>query len=832
VHSLVLPSSPLLSGEPAETTLDLSRILPMALTSSSAIRPLLLPTGKADLIPVEILSEVFLLAVQDWRSTETDLMLVCHRWYAIVLSTPGLTSRLHIRRSTTKEVVQAFIQGRRTRLSVDVNMGDVGDGKDFNVDDFIASFMAAVQAASRWRSLYLTSFPPLGEYKASRTIVQPLESLQYFYMSQSCDLGDFFEPLMSAITTIAPSNLTYLQLRDLSALLYLCQPSCLHVFCSLTTLEIFLFKRMESPANILPHLHRLRNLGATYLHIPIYPPDASLPLIQTLESLFLRSVSVQWMAGKVFPALRRCSITFPHHIDTICLQPVAMPACSSLEFDSNGLGPLRYFHHLPLKSLTVTSGQWNARRGSRQLVAMCPIVLASAQSLTRLRLHVQCSEQLLTCMLGLVPALRSLTLGLASPRALSVAFFQAITAATFNAGSPCGMVALPSLSLWKEKAKLILDYKRWLRGPERTALIPVFGDIVSSHWLGEDFSLILRFGEHEPWLQVQKPVERICAVPDYEGIMIGISSPRGIIPLERTSVDPLREVPFDGEYFVAHQPLSMGCLLTFHDLVELRVRYDRNILPTALPPNLPLFRTLRVLDTKNIHPSFLAGQTFHKLERCRVSLRGEHPKLSEGPVTHMPVCTRLDVEDTTLLATLKLPQICELGASFDHPEFNMIWGTHIAVNANLSGLKLLHVYGWGQQAGLIQVLRCLPVLESLILGKGSYLDADFFGEFVSMDPNMSTVLRQSSDGCQISAILCPLLKRLLIERFDPTKTPERILLSKEVVSLRALGGSPLRRFTLFDFEYGRKFELIGQDGSFVVIEEVLHGGAKPFKLDI
>jgi hypothetical protein len=622
---------------------------------------------------VEILSEIFLLVLQDRPFTEMDLMLVCHRWYGIVLSTPGIASRLPIRGSTTNEVVQAFIQRRKTRFWVTVDMNDVRDGEDFNAEDFIASFVAAVQAASRWCSLDLISFPPPGEYKASQTIVQPLESLQDFEMSQSCDLGDFFEPLMSAIAGVAPPNLNNLHLCNPNALLYLLQPACFHVFSSLTYLTISLSKRMESPADILPHLHRLRKLHAYHLRLPIYPPDASLPLIQTLEYLALQSVSTQWMAGKVFPALQRCSITFPHHIDTIRLQPVVMPACAYLKYTSNDLDPLRYFHHLPLETLDVTSGQWNARRGNRQLVAMCPIVLASAQSLIGLRLHVQCNEQLLAYMLSLMPALRFLNLVLAGPHTLSVAFFQAIAATTSSADNPCGMVALPSLSLCEEVRELNLHYKRWLRGPERTALIPVFSDLVSSHWLGERFLLSIFFGECESQWKIRKPVETLRAVQDYEGIMIGISSPRGIIPLEWSKESALVEIPSkEAEYLVAYAPLFMDCLLNFHHLVELRVKYDRIFLPTAPPPNSPLFRTLRVLDAKNIHPSFLAGQTFHKLENCRMSLWGEHPRLSEGPVTQMPVCTRLDVADTTLLATLKLPQICELGASFSHPEFNMI----------------------------------------------------------------------------------------------------------------------------------------------------------------
>ncbi len=291
----------------------------MSSSPSNTIRPLLLP-GKAPLIPVEILSEIFLLVAEDRSWYKKDLALVCRRWRAIMLSTPGITSRLYIGRSTKEEVVQMSIQGRKTRFWVIVDVNDKEDGKDFNADDFHASFMAALQAASRWRALVLRSFPPPGEHKKTHIIVQPLDSLWSFTMSQDCDLGYFFEPLMTAITTTTPSHLTTLDLSSLNSVLYLVQPACLHVFCSLTSLTITLSKRMEGPADILPHLQRLENFDARRLHLPIYSPDARLPLIQTLRSLSLKSVSVQWMAGKVFTVLRHCSITFPHHIDTIlCL---------------------------------------------------------------------------------------------------------------------------------------------------------------------------------------------------------------------------------------------------------------------------------------------------------------------------------------------------------------------------------------------------------------------------------------------------------------------------------------------------------------------------------
>ena len=749
-----------------------------------------------------------------------------------MLSTPGIPSILWIRNSTTMEMVRASIQGTRWLLDVNIKVDDDSIEQDFNAGAFDACFTAAIEVASRWKALRMFALPRPGKSEAFQT-VPPLKNLKTFYLGQRCDLGGFFEPLMTAITTTTTPQLTYMTLENPNAVLFLAQPDCLHVFCSLTTLEIWLAKRMESPVNILPHLQRLEYFHARHLYLPMYRPGAPLPLIQTLRYLWLKSVSVQWMAGMIFPVLRECSITFPHHFDTIRLQPVTMPACTHFTYDSNVLGPLRHFH-LPLTTLKVTSGQWNVRRGNLQLISISHMVLPCAQSLTRLVLQVRCSGQLLVYMLSLLPALEYLYLRLANPHALNEAFFQKFVATKSNAGSPCEMGALPSLPLCLKLVELNVEYERWLRGPERMALLLVFGDIVSSRRSKGRFLLHLYFvGLHQEWY-VQRHVESIHEFADGSPFVAGISSPRGIIPLILHAHSLLlMEVPFrEAEYLVARHELSIECLLTLCHLVELRVGGEGDILPSEPPPNLPLFHTLRVLEAANIHYSFLAGQTFHKLERCRMTSYGEGPNLSKDWVTQMPVCTRLDVADLALLATLKLPQISELGVSFDHPEFDMIWEKHIAVNANLSGLELLHVYAWYHHADLIQALRCLPVLKTLILADGSDLDVIFFGEFVQMYPSETTILMQSYDEGRILPILCPMLRNLLIEDYDPTEPVELIPVLKQVVTLRAMCSSPLKQFTLTAIKFGRKFELIGSQGGLVTEMDSLDEPFKPFRLDI
>ena len=817
------------SSSPSDTSWD----------SDSEWRPLL-PPGRAHLIPVEILSEIFLFAMKgdddEYVNAEAvDLMLVCRHWRAVMLLTPGICCDLTIRESTQKEAVREAIR-RKWLLDVSIKIDSETVREDFNADDFHVCLIAAAEVASRWRTLSIRSFP-LSEGQSAVQIVQPLERLESFTLfTEGHSLGNFFEPLMTAITTTATPSLTKMVLGDPNAVLYLAQPACLHIFHSLETLEIWLSTRTTAPADILPHLQRLDTFTAYRLHLPIYPPDASLPLIQTLKTLFLKSVSVQWMAGRVFPALGECSIKFPHHIDTITLQPVTMPSCTDLEYESNDLRPLACFHHPPLARLGVKCGQWSVWRGNAQLVALCPIF--TAQSLTYLHLSVQCSEWLLVEILRLVPTLTTLFLVLASPHALSEAFFLAFVATASNAGSPSEIVGPPGQTrprLCPSLLNLYLGFKRWLRVPEKSVLIPVLGDIVSSYHPKHSFELALRFGGYAQEWSVGGPVESFHDDSEDGEYFIGMSSQHGIIPLVSDETTLSLDFPFkEAEYLLARRPVSIDCLLTLHQLVELRTGDTQGILPITPPHDLPLFRTLKVLDTRNTHPLFLANQTFHKLKRCRVYCSEEDLNLSQGQLIEMPFCTRLDINHLTLLATIKLPLICELGVSLNHPNSSMIWGKHIATNANLSGLKLLHVHDWYQGADLIEILQSLPVLQDLILGNCSDLDENFFGALGPMGGNGTFVLKWPTGKDLIPRILCPMLEHLFIEGMDPTGKPELIAVLNEVVTVRSICGSPLKRFTFAQFRSkpGSKLILIGKDGRFAMEKVILARHAGPFELDI
>ena len=140
-------------------------------------------------------------------------------------------------------------------------------------------------------------------------------------------------------------------------------------------------------------------------------------------------------------------------------------------------------------------------------------------------------------------------------------------------------------------------------------LLLVFGDIVSSRRSGGGFQLCLNVESFAEDWYIWRHVESIHEVAGDEPVVMGISSPYGIIPVVTDVADPEMEIPFkEVEYLVARHELSIECLLALHHLVELRVRGEDGILPFEPPPNLPLYHTLRVLEAENIHHSFLAGQ--------------------------------------------------------------------------------------------------------------------------------------------------------------------------------------------------------------------------------
>ncbi len=401
----------------------------------------------------------------------------------------------------------------------------------------------------------------------------------------------------------------------------------------------------------------------------------------------------------------------------------------------------------------------------------------------------------------------------------------------------------------KKVRVLHLHYRRWLRGSERNSLIPVFGAVVASHPPEDrfDFYLSLNGGSKLQEWYICEPVERFDVQQSEWGITIGVPSPDGIVhlskPYDGVYREPLVEseciqFPRETEYIVAKEFLDVSndFLFSFLNLKEVRVPHLE--LGMLWGPHFsldaPLFHTLKVLYVDTISFSFFAGQTFHKLERYGDALMYEWDISEQVPLTKMPVCTRLIVS-LHRLATLKLPQIRELVLSIDG-EHDHIWKKHIEANANLSGLRLLHLRCADPTLptiAVIKILGSLPALETLITDIDCLIAPyEFFEAFVPMNVAGPSALNQSNWKGQTSRVLCPRLESLQIEGIGLIQQAELMLVLKDIVTLRAIIGSPLNSFTFYLHEESRapqKWQLIGRDRSFMM-EEVVP--AKRFQLDI
>ena len=758
-------------------------------------------------------------------------MLVCRYWRDIMLSTPGIHSQLTINRWTRKEDVERF--GRRWLLDVIIDMSDKFLGPRHV--DFHKSFMAAAEAASRWRSLAIHSLPPPGEYKDLQ-IMHPLEHLESFKLAARCDLGNFLEPLITAITTTITPRFTVLEIFRPDAALNLVRSAHFQIFSSLTTLRL-ICQRMQNPVDILPSLHKLEIFQAHHLSLPIYPLGVDLPLTQTLRDLQLKCVSIQWMTGQTFTALEKFSIIFPQHANAI--QSVSMPSCSALKYDSNNLGALEHFQFSRPDKLEVICGESRKWSGNLQLAALRFIF--AAQSLTRLQLEIRCSEQLLAYMLQLVPALEEVRLGLLSPHALSSAFFLAFAVGGRNAiaGPPGEAIA----SLCRQLKVLRLHYKRWSRDAEQNALIPAFGAIVASHSPEERiFSLWLKIDEgpkSQEW-KINEPVGRCDLDLEHGRIFIGVSSPYGIVPVSTSGhSEHGHGVPSllpETEYITIKKPLTLSIdyLYPQHCLKEVRMIHSRleSRSNALLSPDVPLFHTVTTFTVFSAPSSMFTGQTFHKLERYQEEWNNYTSMSIPGQLTEMPVCTRLSAP-LSRIAALKLPRIRELVVLFDHKWPNYLWKEHIAVKINLSGLTLLGLCAgkreWAPLTDITNILRPLSALETLVLDRKN-IDVPFVTFFQAFIPMETSGLNQSSCEGQISGELCPRLQSLHIEGIDLTEQPELMLVPKDIVTRRAIIGCPLRSFTFYlPDSPAKKWELIGRDGSFIM-EKVVP--ARRFRLDI
>jgi len=218
-----------------------------------------------------------------------------------------------------------------------------------------------------------------------------------------------------------------------------------HTFCSLVTFKAVVRKTSER-IDILPHFSRLEVLEATNLLLPSYHSDSALPFTQTVRRLYLKTVSIDWMAGREFPLLEACTIITPP--SSFLALDVCLPMCKEFHFHHRCISSFPRFQIPMIGSLVINSNHWSPVQGIQGLVHMCRAGLGTVLRPRVLHLSLLCKGPVLLTALRLLPALEELTLELPRPSALGRRFFTALLAQP--ATIPYGIVNF-NLFEWAQK---------------------------------------------------------------------------------------------------------------------------------------------------------------------------------------------------------------------------------------------------------------------------------------------------------------------------------------------------------------------------------------------
>ena len=451
-------------------------------------------------LPTELLAEIFGIVIGCYEHNPFAVMRVCRSWRATVLGMAHIWSRFTVRPWTSQEHIE-FVVERTKQAPLDV-LVDLTPSRH----SFMHSIKAkgdyrgldlAVTTMPRWRT-FTVAFPnepdvQSGEGGFPVTISGPLERLEAFKITGICEPSAPFNRLLDTVATTSTERLTYIEIATPNALCYLASSNYYSLFRRLRHFKVDV-REMRDPADILPCFENLEVLEACRLNLPTYDPDVDLPIVRTLKRMIIKIVSVQWMSGRTFPSLEDCTIIWPHHPETLCLQGgVDLPLCTQFTYDDHLIEPLSEFRLPKLDKMVIRNEAWNKPRGSVQLAAVWGESMNPRWLRPRiLHLDTQCYDQYLINALQLHPDLEELVLGLVRPDGLGKKFFNNMVARRLEGTSSLsvspsgptqpnvassGLLVAPLLP----KLKVFgVRYRRWIREYEKDEVKPVLEKIIVS----------------------------------------------------------------------------------------------------------------------------------------------------------------------------------------------------------------------------------------------------------------------------------------------------------------------------------------------------------------
>jgi hypothetical protein len=290
-----------------------------------------------------------------------------------------------------------------------------------------------------------------------------------------CEMTTLLDRLLRIIGNTASRELSTVTINSSTVISFLV-PTYSSIFHSVTVLSLDA-PGLPNPVDLLPHLHQLEALTASHLSLPVYHDDVGLPFVHTLRHLTLRSVSIQWMSGRTFHVLERCSITFPLHRHVLHTFCTTLPSCKALSFEGYPLDILGGVSAHNLAHLSVKCSSSYKLRGGRELALFSSQALQEGRLAPRiLHISIEATNQAWTKAFAYMSNLEELVIHNAQPSSLGVKALRSLVVLSGTTGTPGEWNTPPCPSL----RRFGLRYRRWLRPSEHFDLIPVFMSIIQS----------------------------------------------------------------------------------------------------------------------------------------------------------------------------------------------------------------------------------------------------------------------------------------------------------------------------------------------------------------
>ena len=111
----------------------------------------------------------------------------------------------------------------------------------------------------------------------------------------------------------------------------------LHMTALFGQLQSLTILKPPSPIEIpiLPHLEQIKRLSISLGTIPAYPLNIRLPLVHTLQWLYLGFSTTSWMIGRTFEALEECNVYYPKMECEYKGLQADLPVCTKLAWVSS-----------------------------------------------------------------------------------------------------------------------------------------------------------------------------------------------------------------------------------------------------------------------------------------------------------------------------------------------------------------------------------------------------------------------------------------------------------------------------------------------------------------